>query len=127
MPDKRYQEPDPEVLAIGERMRARREALHITQEELGFMIGADKVAVHRYESGKVQMKGVTIKRVAKSLMMTTDELLFGYQQDVPKVDPRILESLRCASPLDNSAVEHICWILDLNSKGAMEKREVVNL
>lgn len=112
-----YKSPDPELVAIGERIRIRREALHMSQEELGLAIGADKVTIHRYESGKVEMKCRTLQKIAKSLRTTTDALLEDKQEE-PQIDTRLLEACKGASGLDSASIEKLCWMIQMTAAGA---------
>lgn len=53
---------------IGERIRMRREMLHMTQTDLGDAIGAHKSTIQRYEMGDVErIKLPILDRLAKQL------------------------------------------------------------
>lgn len=60
---------------FGERMRLRREALAMSQEQLGEMIAKGQQQVSRYESGGIQPSAPAISRIAHALQTSTDYLL----------------------------------------------------
>lgn len=53
---------------IGNRIKERRKALHLTQEELGAKVGVQKSAIAKYEKGVIiNLKRSTIAKLAKAL------------------------------------------------------------
>lgn len=53
---------------ISDRIRERRIALHMTQEELGKKVGVKKPTINRYESGTIiNLKRSMIAKLAKAL------------------------------------------------------------
>ena len=46
---------NPELVAIGERIRIRREKLGLTQQELADAVGATRNTISRYETGQSEM------------------------------------------------------------------------
>jgi DNA-binding XRE family transcriptional regulator len=61
--------------AIGQRIRASREQLEWTQQELADFSGIARANIARLEGGKHPPKAETINRVAKALRMNPAELL----------------------------------------------------
>lgn len=61
--------------SLAERIRNRREALQMTQEELGELIGKDQKQVWRYETGANQPTAAVLSKIAVALETTTDWLL----------------------------------------------------
>ena len=54
-------------MTIGEKIKARREELNMTTEELGRLIGVQRSAVSKYEKGRVDLKIKQIQAIAKAL------------------------------------------------------------
>ena len=50
-----------QIVEIGKRIRARREALHLSQRQLADKINAEKNIIQRIESGK--LKTVNVNRI----------------------------------------------------------------
>jgi len=59
-----------------ERLTAMRKQRGLTQEALAELIGITKTQVYRYESGTSQPTLDVIKKLAVTLSVTTDELIF---------------------------------------------------
>lgn len=65
-------EPPPDWVlthrrAIGDRIRAERRALHISQERLGELCGADRQTINRIEQGHHAARIDTLIRIAAAL------------------------------------------------------------
>lgn len=62
---------------IGEKIRSARLAKGMTQEELGKMLGVQKSAIAKYESGRVvNIKRSTLKKISDVLGIRPSELIF---------------------------------------------------
>lgn len=62
---------------IGGKIKAARLAKDMTQEELGRLLGVQKSAVAKYESGKiVNIKRSTLKKISDILNIRPSELIF---------------------------------------------------
>lgn len=62
---------------IGEKIRAARQAKGMTQEELGDILGVQKSAIAKYESGRVvNIKRSTLKKISDILNIPPFELIF---------------------------------------------------
>lgn len=72
-----------------ERLRAIRDQRNMTQDELGEMIGANRVAISRYESGYIRPGSERMSLLAKSLGVTVDYLM-GEEQK-PEQDDDLFE------------------------------------
>jgi len=59
---------------IGINIRNARKALHLSQEELGEMIGANRVTISRYETCEYNPSLPALKRLAEALQTTPAEL-----------------------------------------------------
>lgn len=61
--------------SLGERLRAKREAAGLTQEELEARSGIDQPAISRLESGVHQPRFDTLSKYAKALRLSVSDLL----------------------------------------------------
>lgn len=68
-------ELDPLDIAIGIRVRARREALRITQAELARQIGVTFQQVQKYEKGANRIAASRLLRIAGVLQTTAASLM----------------------------------------------------
>lgn len=65
-------------MTTGERIKALRKSLGLTQEELGKRIGVQKAAINKYETGiVVNLKQSTIQALSKALHVSPVYLLNG--------------------------------------------------
>lgn len=63
---------------LGDRIRILREKKKLTQEELGKLIGVQRAAINKYESGAVvNLKRSTIAKLAQVLDTAPSYLMFG--------------------------------------------------
>jgi transcriptional regulator with XRE-family HTH domain len=61
---------------LGERLERARQAKRMTQEQLAAASGVKQSHISRLESGDIKdIKGSTLRRLARALGVTTDELL----------------------------------------------------
>lgn len=97
------------MIAIGKRIREKREELKLTQEGLGKIIGVSRVVVSYWESGSRDIKTGDIVLLADALGVTTDYLL-GRTGD-PNQQPCAVDEL-------GLTVEEIHKILQLNNDPA---------
>ncbi|WP_336696298.1 helix-turn-helix domain-containing protein [Delftia acidovorans] len=93
---------------IGERIRARRAELGMTQGRLADAAGITASAVSQIESGAIRtLKNDTLARVALALQTTALELTAGLEDDnapLPVDEQRLLESYRALpAPLQEIA------------------------
>lgn len=76
---------------IGARIRQRREALNMTQEELGAALRLNKSSVQRYESGQVQrIKRPILNAIAEALSVDPLWLLSGSNAAAMQTTPEYL-------------------------------------
>ena len=70
---------------IGAKIKAARIAKGMTQEELGTILGVQKSAIAKYESGRVvNIKRSTLKKISDILDISPSELIF---EEKIKKDP----------------------------------------
>lgn len=76
---------------IGARTRQRREALNMTQEELGASLRLNKSSIQRYESGQVQrIKRPILNAIAEALSVDPLWLLGGSNAAAMQTTPEYL-------------------------------------
>ena len=87
-------------MTTGDRIRELRLALSMTQKELGDLVGVQKAAINKYETGiVVNIKRDTIDELAKALH-TTPAYLLGYEEqpslhiDMDDISARLLETIQ---------------------------------
>lgn len=72
---------------IGAKIRAARLGKGITQEELGRMLGVQKSAIAKYESGRVvNIKRSTLKKISDILGIPPFELVFDMEMEKNPVE-----------------------------------------
>jgi transcriptional regulator with XRE-family HTH domain len=59
----------------GDRLRRRREQLHLAQLDLAVQTGAGPQQIHRYEAGEAEPSPYQLKRLAKALGVSADYLI----------------------------------------------------
>ena len=98
-------------MTIGERIRYRREEIHMTQQELAEKVGyKGKTAISKIEAGERELRQSMISPMASALN-TTIEFIMGWDSTDP--DPTAIT----LSPVEQELVE-ICR--DMNTEGQEE-------
>lgn len=70
-------------MEIGQKIKKARLERGLTQQELGAIVGVQKSAIAKYESGRVvNIKRSTLQKIAKALNLRPSELIFN---ESPKV------------------------------------------
>ena len=64
------QDFNPDLVAIGTRIRIQREELGLTQQELADMLGINRNTLSRYENGEIEMKIGMLFLIAEVLQTT---------------------------------------------------------
>src|SRR5262245_14778933 len=67
---------------LGALIKERREALHISQERLGYLIGRHRTYMGNLEKGSANPTLDTLERVARGLKTTVGELLVTAEERV---------------------------------------------
>lgn len=66
------------MVEIGQKIKKARLERGLTQQELGNMVGVQKSAIAKYESGRVvNIKRSTLQTIAKALNIRPSELIFN--------------------------------------------------
>lgn len=82
-------------MEIGNKIREARLAKGMTQEELGDMLGVQKSAIAKYESGRVvNIKRSTLKKISDILGLRPSELIFEEEQKKNDVLADIIVRMR---------------------------------
>lgn len=66
--------------SFGERLRVARTSRGINQRSLGDMVGVSAISISRYESGAVDPRLDTVRRLAKALGVSAAELA-GFDEE----------------------------------------------
>lgn len=65
-------------MEIGQKIKKARLERGLTQQELGDIVGVQKSAIAKYESGRVvNIKRSTLQKIAKALSIRPSELVFN--------------------------------------------------
>ena len=76
-------------MEFSERLTTIRKERGFTQKGLAEAAGLSQIQVHRYENGNAQPTLEAIKRLAVTLSVTTDELVFDNDERGPSDDLRL--------------------------------------
>lgn len=68
----------PDNLSVGERMRARREALGLSGEDVGSKLGVNKSTIYRYEKGEIEKMPITVVKKLAKVLKTSPDYLMGW-------------------------------------------------
>src|SRR5262245_53163522 len=75
--------PDPLDVAVGARIRMRRQAQGVSQQQLGEALGVSFQQVQKYERGANRISASMLVRTARALNCTGDQLLAPTPSDNP--------------------------------------------
>lgn len=82
-------------MQVGQYIKYLRESRNLTQEELGKIIGVQRAAVQKWESGKVQnLKRETIKKLADFFGVPASSFIDSEEQtDIDKEFAKLLSAM----------------------------------
>ena len=82
-------------MEIGQKIKKARLERGLTQQELGSIVGVQKSAIAKYESGRVvNIKRNTLQKIAKALNIRPSELIFNESpRDAADLHVRIITDL----------------------------------
>lgn len=63
----------------------------MTQEELGELLGVKKAAIQKYESGQVQLKQSTIKRLCEIFNVSPSYFIYDNLEDILRAEVHCIE------------------------------------
>ncbi|WP_280951353.1 helix-turn-helix domain-containing protein [Manganibacter manganicus] len=77
-------EPDCVDIIVGERLRARRQSLGMSQRQTGELIGVSYQQVQKYEQGKNRISLATLVRAAEAMDVPLSFFLEGVGPTLPQ-------------------------------------------
>jgi len=79
--------PNPKAIEVGKRIRQAREAVGMTQIQLGSRVGVSDAAITQYEGGRNLPRLRRLEAIAEVLGVTTEWLLTGGEpEEIVKAD-----------------------------------------
>ena len=91
-------------VAIGERIRARRNQIQMSQDELGQALGVSFQQIQKYEKGVNRLSSGRLVELAATLQCSAADLIGGVEKASAKSTPfslRRLEGRRCNHQRDD--------------------------
>ena len=76
-------------MVLGDRIKAARKALNLSQDDLAEAIGANRVTISKYENGKFLPSVTALDKLADVLHLSPSELTGRTEEDealIPKTD-----------------------------------------
>lgn len=113
-------------VTVNERIKERRLELGMTLEQVAEKLGVKRPTIFRYESGAINIKLSTIRKLAEALQ-TTPEDLMGWQEEhelkeaaPPKeeLDPKVLMLARGMSKLSEDKKDLLLRLVESMSESA---------
>jgi transcriptional regulator with XRE-family HTH domain len=110
------------LLDIGSKIKAARQAKGMTQEELGEILGVQKSAIAKYESGRVvNIKRSTLKKISDVLNIPPFELIFDEEHKKIQKKNDTLSDIVLKLNVDAELLQ----MVEILSSLDLEKREAV--
>ncbi|WP_295216421.1 helix-turn-helix transcriptional regulator [Ruminococcus sp.] len=82
-------------MTIGERIKARREELGLSVDEVAEVLNKSRATVYRYESNEIEKLPTTVLEPLSKILRTTPAYLIGWEDDpIDYDDPDIVSELR---------------------------------
>jgi len=95
-------------MAFPEKLATLRKGKGLTQEGLAREVGSSKIQIHRYETGASQPTLDVIKRLAITLGVSSDELIFDADERGPDDELRLqFEAISRFSPDERRVAKEI--------------------
>ena len=109
-------------MTTGDRIKALRTRLGMSQSELGAKVGVKTPAIYKYENGLVvNLKRSTIEKLANALD-TTPSYLLGFEEEKPTPDSESGQASEISLLIDQLTPEQQKLIL-AQIKGILSSRE----
>ena len=101
-------------MTVGQNIKKYRKALNLTQEELAQKVGVIQSNVYRWENDVVSPSIETLKKLAVTLNVSVDGLLFTNEerQQLNISDKELLERLKEIENLDPEDKKAVIRIID---------------
>lgn len=108
---------------VGKKIKAARRAKGMTQEELGEILGVQKSAIAKYESGRVvNIKRSTLKKISDVLGIRPSELIFEEAQKNNDAISDIIVKMRT----DEEFMEVVKSLYSLDSAKLMGVKQMLS-
>lgn len=102
---------------IGAKIKAARLAKGMTQEELGEILGVQKSAIAKYESGRVvNIKRSTLKKISDVLGIPPFELVFDESYQKMRKNNDILSDIVIRANKDSQFFEAVKRVYELDTE-----------
>lgn len=115
--------PDPIDKAVGLRIRLRRQALGVSQSDLGAQLGVTFQQVQKYERGANRVSASTLVRAAEALQTSVGDLVGEDDNSPPVTDPALAELLR--SPAGANLVQLAACLPDAYLRALVKVAEAL--
>ena len=92
-------------MSLGERIKAARKALNLSQDDLAEAIGANRVTISKYENGKFLPSVTALEKLADVLQLSTNELTGRAENDDETLIPRTDEAKLISGAVDKMPKE----------------------
>lgn len=113
---------------IGAKIKAARQAKGMTQEELGEMLGVQKSAIAKYESGRVvNIKRSTLKKISDILNIPPFELIFDAEHREIQQKNSTLADITVRMRTDSEFFSLIEGINQLNAEQLASVKQIVGV
>jgi len=111
-------------MTLGERIRSTREALDMTQEELGALCGTTKQTIFKYETGIVTNIPLDRLDLLAEKLGVTPAYLLGWEADAPVLPEKLAELAEPFGRLDDVGQDKVIgYTADLVSSGKYVRTE----
>ena len=102
-------QPDIDYIKIGQRIRKCRVNRHMTQAELGDLIGCSNNHVSHIETGQTRVSNAILMRIARTMELSLDYFLLDtpYAQPETIINTEIAEKLERCKPATLIAINKI--------------------
>ncbi len=112
-----------DVVEIGDRIKQRREALGITQDQLADALGIAREAVSQWETGETKPRYKRLRPLADVLKCSVNHLTGGTDNAMP--EDRLLRKYRALSDADRETVDIIIERLSGHTDPPQNSSELV--
>ena len=102
------------IMTLGNNIRKYRKESRLTQVEFAKRLGVVQTHIHRWEADKVIPSIETLKKLAKTLNVSTDNLLFSERErkKFKPSDKELFEKLKDIDKLSSAEKETIIHLIE---------------
>lgn len=109
-------------MKVGERIRQRREELHISVDEIAKRLGKHRATIYRYESDEIRTLPTDVLEPLAAVLETTPAALMGWEEPEPPLPGNIIPlpktyqvplvgEIACGRPI--TAIENVEEMVDV--------------